>query len=49
MAKEDKRLMAARLEERISDVQKLTKTQLDMMNQLMLTKTQLMLKCFLKW
>ena len=41
MVEEDKRVMTTRLEERISDVLKLTNTQLDMMNQLMLANQEL--------
>lgn len=41
MTKEDKRVMATRLEERISDVEKITNTKLDMMNQLMLINQEL--------
>ena len=41
MIKEDKRLLANRLEEKSSDVQKLTNTQLDLMNQLILANQEL--------
>ena len=41
MAKEDKRVIATRLEERISTMQKLTNTQLDMTSQLMLANQKL--------
>ena len=41
MAKEEKIKMATRLDERTSEVQKLTKTQLDIDNQLLLTSQEL--------
>ena len=41
MVEEDKRTLTNRLEERSSDVQKFTNTQLDMMNQLMLANQEL--------
>lgn len=41
MAEEPKRVMAIRLEERISDVHKLTNTQLDMINQIILANKEL--------
>lgn len=41
MAEEDKRVMATRLEERISNMQKLTNTQMDFMNQLITTNKKL--------
>ena len=41
MVEEEKRVMVTRLEERISYVQKITNTQLDMINQLMLVNQEL--------
>ena len=41
MIEKDKRTLENRLEERLSDVQKLTNTQLDMMNQLMIANEEL--------
>ena len=41
MINEDQRSLTSRLEEKTSDVQKLTNTQLDMMNQLMVANQEL--------
>lgn len=41
MSEDDKRILTNRLEERTTDVQKLTNTQLDLLNQLMIANQEL--------